>query len=381
MDSRCDTMWNYTLDPTGALIELYSKFDTVAIGILMPLLMFFGIIGNLAFLLMLCRVPKMRSLTNFYLANLAISDIAFLVFAVSTKLYDFCIGKVNFSPTTKGVFECLFRQLVVDVSYFASLFVISLVSLEKYYAICKPIRHRVISSWDRTVKLIACSWVVSVLIAISVIPSYSVIEYMCFVWPEEEQYADLLSVYTWCVATGHLAASYANALQTVPFFIAFILNTTMYVLIVRRLSQRADQPIGQQEAVPVPDQAIHTRNQVAKMLVINGSVFFLLLAPFEIVSIVISAYALEYEQELLILQICRLLSYLNSVINPFLFGMVNSRYRDAYKQAFLPARGNRVGAAPAPVPGLPAAEQPISQPSVATCNNKHGDQSTSQQAQ
>ncbi|XP_038055007.1 allatostatin-A receptor-like [Patiria miniata] len=376
MDSTCDIMWNYTLDPTGAMIDLYTAFDTVAIAVLMPLLMFFGIIGNLAFLLMLYRVPKMRSLTNFYLANLAVSDIAFLVFAIGTKIYNFCISSVNFSPTYNGVFECLLHQLVVDVSYFASLFVISLVSLEKYYAICKPMRHRVISSWDRTVKLIACSWVVSVLIAISVIPSYSVIEYLCFVWPEEEQYADLANQYAWCVAAEEWAVTYSNALQTVPFFIAFILNTTVYTLIVRRLSQRADQPIGQREAVPVPDRAIHTRNQVAKMLVINGTVFFLLLAPFEFVSILLSADALEYEQELVALQICRLLSYLNSAINPFLFGMVNSKYRAAYKQAFLPARGNRVR--PAPVPSLPTEQQQTSQPNVSACNNQHGDQSTSQ---
>ncbi|XP_022085018.1 growth hormone secretagogue receptor type 1-like [Acanthaster planci] len=348
MEMSCDTVWNYTLEPSLALEDIYSTFDTVAITILMPLLLFFGILGNLAFLLMLYRVPRMRSLTNFYLANLAASDIAFLLFAISKRIHDYRIGSVNFSPAHNGVLSCFIQYLVVDLSYFASLFVISLVSVEKFYAICRPMRHRVISRWDRTIKLTVCSWIVSLGFATTVIPSYCSIGYVCIIWPGGGEYDHLPGRFAYCAPAADWAVPYANALQTAPFFIALVLNTTAYTLIVKQLTQRVNRPHGPQAVVPFPDQAIKLRDQVAKMLVVKGTAFFLLLAPFEIVSILLSVNALSYSQRMVALQICRLFSYLNSAINPLIFGMVSSKYRHAYREAFLPARGNRVGLEPTP---------------------------------
>ncbi|XP_033631311.1 type-1 angiotensin II receptor A-like [Asterias rubens] len=357
MDERCvDGYFNYTADEKAALVELYTKFDDVVITVLMPIILLIGLLGNASFILMLYRVPKMRTVTNFYLANLAVSDSMFLAFGIISKIHEYWESSVSFHPAYHGLFSCFASNSVVSLSYFATLFILTLVSLEKYYGICRPIRHRLVSGWNRTVKLTVCAWLLSLLVAATGVPSYCTLNYYCFMWPPGDLYVHLYDVYAYCGPVAYWADAYANTIQTIPFFTAFVLSATMYSLIVRRLSQRVDHPHGQQSDNnhQFSDRAVKIRNQVARMLVVNGTLFFLLLSPFEIFSLLLSYNHLlredrkfiNYSQKQTGLQICRVLSYVNSAINPYVYGMVNSRYRHAFKVTFFLTRNNRVDAEP-----------------------------------
>ena len=354
MDERCNpsNIYNYTMNEAEALLELYSTFEVIAITVLMPIILSFGILSNAAFLFMLYRVPKMRTITNFYLANLAVSDTMHLAFSIISKIYEYRISSVSFHPVYNGLFSCLVKTFVVSLSYYTTLFMVSLVSLEKYYAICRPLRHRIISGWDRTVKLTVGAWAISLISAASEIPSYCSIDYYCFVWPHGEAFVDLFDIYPYCSSVAKWTESLANINQTVPFFTAVTMGATLYTLIVRRLTKRVDQPHGQSDNAQYSEHAIKIRNQVARMLIINGTLFFLLLSPFEIFSLLLSINTflpdsgkiLDYYRQQQGLQVFRLLSYFNSAINPFVYGMVNSRYRHAFKVAFFLTRNNRVDA-------------------------------------
>ena len=58
---------------------LYNTKNTLFVTVGMPLAAAFGIINNLAFLFVLYRVKRMRTTTNFYLGNLAVSDAGFMI--------------------------------------------------------------------------------------------------------------------------------------------------------------------------------------------------------------------------------------------------------------------------------------------------------------
>ena len=53
----------------------YSQAEKLIILVLYPSLVAFGIVGNLAFLAVVVKIPSMRTITNAYLVNLAVCDI------------------------------------------------------------------------------------------------------------------------------------------------------------------------------------------------------------------------------------------------------------------------------------------------------------------
>ena len=72
-------------------------FDTIE----MPLVATSGIIYNLAFLFVLYRVKRMRTMMNFYLANLAFSDMGL---RITTCTLHFVMETVEFGTTRRSGF-------------------------------------------------------------------------------------------------------------------------------------------------------------------------------------------------------------------------------------------------------------------------------------
>ena len=57
----------------------FKPFEKILITVLFPIIFTFGIIGNVAFLTVVALVKEMRTLTNFYLANLAVADLLYTI--------------------------------------------------------------------------------------------------------------------------------------------------------------------------------------------------------------------------------------------------------------------------------------------------------------
>ena len=66
--------------PEELVQQIYSAAQNSAVIIFFvyPVVILFGLLANFTFLLTVCRVQEMRTVTNFYLANLAVSDIMFI---------------------------------------------------------------------------------------------------------------------------------------------------------------------------------------------------------------------------------------------------------------------------------------------------------------
>lgn len=89
------------------------------------------------------------------------------------------------------------------------------------------------------------------------------------------------------------------------------------------------------------------RNQVAKMLVLNGIVFFCCHSPFEFISLfhMIASARNEYIIKNINIQryitlSARILSYISAVIDPLIYTAMCERYIQAFKHAFCSPPGN-----------------------------------------
>ena len=81
------------------------------------------------------------------------------------------------------------------------------------------------------------------------------------------------------------------------------------------------------------------RNQIARMLILNGIVFFLCLLPFRFVQlnnisiIVLRGPIFAFDVDVLA-WVGRVTGLLNYAVNPFLYNVSNAKYRAAFVQAF-----------------------------------------------
>ncbi|XP_071789601.1 neuromedin-U receptor 2-like [Asterias amurensis] len=303
---------------------------------LLPVILLVGLVGNAAFLFVVYRIPSMRTVTNYYLANLAVADSVFLSIVVVTRIYQ--LGVYGEVPTAHlGLAGCISNTIFNYSFHFAGMILITLMSLERFLAVCHPLRHRLISGRRRTIKMIVACWILAVFLTSFQIPTSMIFDRLCIQWPASEEYANLPDVIgkcsaldkPWVIPMFHLA-------QTLPFFVAFFGSFYFYVSIVIRLNKRNSSSDRQ--------QVIRTRNHVAFMLIVNGTVFFLTLSPFEVTSMILfvegfmdDVILIPHDIRGLLFEINRILLFINSAINPIVYTVTNARYRRAFKRAFTPA--------------------------------------------
>ena len=315
---------------------LYFTSEKIIIGIAMPCVLGIGVIANLAFLFVVFQVSYMRTTTNFYLANLAVADICFISLAVLEKMFAFSASPVSGDSAYSSSAGCICYAMTVYTTYFASIGLVTLVSLERYFALCAPVKHRRFSVKSRTVKLVIITWVISMVIAACVTLGLSKLISHCVLWPDDDQFEelDLPDTIEFCEPIND-KMMYNEYIQIVAFPLALIGNTVMYWRIIRSLSSRVSST--------TPSSSDHNRqarNQVAWMLIINGLVFFICHLPFnvlnilELVSLFTGSTFFEPNEIRIFVWVGRLTTFINSAANPFIYTTMSARYRQAYCEAF-----------------------------------------------
>ncbi|XP_037912193.1 trissin receptor isoform X3 [Hermetia illucens] len=112
--------------------------------------------GNLLVILVVTLSRRLRSITNFFLANLAVADFCVGVFCVMQNLSIYLIESWVF-----GGFLCRMYQFVQSLSYTASIFILVVICMERYFAIIHPITCKQILTPSRLRMVIVGVWITS----------------------------------------------------------------------------------------------------------------------------------------------------------------------------------------------------------------------------
>ncbi|XP_055297441.1 cholecystokinin receptor type A-like [Sitodiplosis mosellana] len=117
-----------------------------------------AIVGNALVIMTLVQNRRMRTITNVFLLNLAVSDILLGVFCmpftlVGTLLRDFVFGEIM----------CKFIPYLQASSVAVSAWTLVAISCERYYAIVHPLKSRRWQTLSHAYKLIALIWCGSLL--------------------------------------------------------------------------------------------------------------------------------------------------------------------------------------------------------------------------
>ncbi|KAJ8777040.1 hypothetical protein J1605_014904 [Eschrichtius robustus] len=102
-------------------------------------LMLLGLAGNSLVIFVICRQKQMRTVTNFYIANLAVTDLTFLLCCVpfTALLYPL-------PAWVLGDFMCKFLNYIQQVSVQATCATLTAMSVDRWYVTVFPLRalHR-----------------------------------------------------------------------------------------------------------------------------------------------------------------------------------------------------------------------------------------------
>lgn len=156
--------WEETRNATGITdlppLNYYSIPLLTAITVACTLLFLVGVTGNVMTILVVSKYRDMRTTTNLYLCSMAVSDLLIFL-CMPLDLYRMW----KYRPWRFGAALCKLFQFVSESCTYSTILSITALSVERYLAICFPLRAKALVTKRRVRALILLLWTVSLLSA------------------------------------------------------------------------------------------------------------------------------------------------------------------------------------------------------------------------
>lgn len=195
------------------------------------LLFLVGVLGNVMTILVVSRYRDMRTTTNLYLCSMAVSDLLIFL-CMPLDLYRMW----RYRPWRLGDLLCKLFQFVSESCTYSTILSITALSVERYLAVCFPLRAKRLVTKRRVRALILALWTVSLLSAGPVL----VIVGVESMGPANVSAGEVdtreCTMTQYAVESGLMGAMVW--LSSLFFFMPVFCLTVLYSLIGRRLWQR-----------------------------------------------------------------------------------------------------------------------------------------------
>lgn len=312
--------------------QIANMWLTIPVTTAYTLIMLAGIIGNISVCIIIIRNRSMHTNTNYYLFNLAISDLLYLLFGLPFEIYMFW----NQYPWPFSSEFCKLRALLSDSCTYASVLTIVAFSVERYIAICHPLYSYVMANLKRVVNVIALIWIFSFITATPVALNRYV-HYVRYPPPDGPEILESAI----CTLNTHFKGLYE--MSTLIFFIIpLVILIIMYQQIAAKLNNREENrnngQLGEASSnVKAKTKNLRSKQRVVRMLHCIVITFFISWAPFHAQRLVFSygKHWPNYDQiNEFLFTIAGVFYYLSCTINPIIYNVMSHRYRTAFRQTF-----------------------------------------------
>ncbi|KAG7264277.1 hypothetical protein CRUP_026223 [Coryphaenoides rupestris] len=290
---------NVTLGPwvdTSLLYKVVSSLLFLVICVL-------GLVGNVMVVLVVLTTKHMRTPTNCYLVSLAVADLMVLTAAALPGVAESAFG----GRWVFGRAGCLAITYLQYLGINASSCSIGAFTVERYIAICHPIKAQFLCTLSRAKRIIVSVWVFTSL--------------YCVVWfylsdLQELAYDRGVTVVTCGYKVPRRFYMPIYFLDFGVFFVVpLLLSTVLYGLIARILFMN-----------PLPSSV-----KVTKMLAVVVILFATLWMPYRTLVVVNSFLEQAYLDQWFLL-FCRCCVYLNSAVNPLIYNAMSQKFRAAFRK-------------------------------------------------
>ena len=135
---------------------------TLASATLFSLICALGLLGNLLVIIVIVRYAQKKTVTDWYIVNLAASDLCFLVglpLLIATSVLKRWIF---------GLFMCRLFFILTSINWFTSVFILTVMSADRYMAVCHPVRSITYRTPRVAAVVCACVWAASMLVMLPI---------------------------------------------------------------------------------------------------------------------------------------------------------------------------------------------------------------------
>uniref|UniRef100_A0A1B6LSS3 Gastrin/cholecystokinin type B receptor n=1 Tax=Graphocephala atropunctata TaxID=36148 RepID=A0A1B6LSS3_9HEMI len=313
-----------------------------------------AVVGNCLVILTLIFNQTMRTITNVFLLNLAVSDLLLGVLCmpftlIGTILRDFVFGD----------FMCKLIPFLQACSVSVSAWTLVVISVERYYAICHPLRSRRWQTLSHAYRMIVAIWMSSLFTMAPIaylsqlIPTNQGHRKCREIWPTrplERVYNILLDALLLVLPLVGLTATYSLITHTlwkgmqlqnggqVPVSCSGELVRQVACLQMRTSLSGAGPGSGHWDSMrrSITTKALTKKKRVVKMLFAVVLEFFICWTPLYVINTValfepaVVYNALGFQT----ISYFQLLAYCSSCCNPITYCFMNSSFRQAFLKLF-----------------------------------------------
>ncbi|XP_018791449.1 PREDICTED: neuropeptide SIFamide receptor-like isoform X2 [Bactrocera latifrons] len=295
--------------PMSALITLTVFYAIIFVA---------GVLGNLITCIVISRNKFMHTATNFYLFNLAVSDLMLLLSGAPQDVYSYWYP--NAFPFGDAI--CILGSVLAETATNATVLTITAFTVERYIAICHPFRQHTMSKLSRAIKFIFAIWVAALLLALPQAMQFSVVS---------EQGG------TSCTIGNHFVEHVFAVSGFIFFGGPMTAICVLYVLIGIKLKRSRLLQAVPRRSLDV-HRGISAQSRVIRMLIAVAVAFFLCWAPFHaqrLMAVYGSSANIDSQLFKDVFEAVDLTSgvlyYLSTCINPLLYNIMSHKFRDAFK--------------------------------------------------
>ena len=273
-----------------------------------------GIFGNCLVCYVVFRSNHMRTVTNYFIASLAMADILLCLFAVPLTAIYFFMQRWVF-----GHVLCQLLPMAQGASIYISSLTLTSIAFDRYIVILYPFRPRL--SLKVCYLIIMSIWVISIL-ATSPYGIYMAIfddetgqvSYCIEQWPSED-FKTIFSIVT----------------PILQFLIPFIIISLCYVRISIKLNERGKPG---QKSSKREEADRERKRRTNRMLISMVSIFGISWFPVNIINFTSDFY--PEAEEWIYFNLCFFASHVlamsSTCYNPFLYAWLNENFRREFQQ-------------------------------------------------
>ena len=322
----------------NAPVMLYSPTDKVLVTIVMPLIFTIGVLGNAAIIIAFFKCKYMRTVTNHYLVSLALADMTFLLFAAPQFWIQYSTSPLVADSTSVSLAFSKLGNYLTDVCILASGLTVIIVTIERYLGTCWPFKFRRFSSKRRTIIICISLWVACAVYKTPILYFGTKVKYSLR-WLVDpvglpiEQRPQSVQYWKYCSAeSGKACSRYTKSLSFDQLILLSVIPLTciLYTLIVLELRRSARAKI-----IAEDKNAIRTKKQVVRMLIVTIALYAICITPFRVLNLFdIFGCQIPPKYVWIIVNISRIMMYINSATNPFIYNVMSDKCRRAFRECF-----------------------------------------------
>lgn len=296
---------NVTQESNESQVNIYSKALKLA---LYTIIFLVSAIGNILVCIIIFRKRRMKTVTNYFILNLAFADLTLTLICIP---FDIPVQEMNYR-WPYGSFMCGVLYPLQTMSLFASVFTLTAVSLTRYWAILHPLKRQL--STTNAKCLIAIIWL------LAIVP---VSPYINVLGIGETGSCDE----TW--KNVHSRKVYTVFLFVAQYVVPLSIIAAAYVSIGRELGRKKSDTENR--------SLQHAKNEeaakVTRMLVAVTILFAVCVLPTNIMWLWLDFGKAdeEFPEFWELVAFCNILTFANSAANPVCYTITNANYRKEIK--------------------------------------------------